>query len=76
MTHDSTSIDEAVMERTEQAFVVPVSCGWDDIGAWVALERPLERLLERLLERGSRVPVVAKDEVEAAKAVLSDEGLG
>jgi len=37
------SIDYALMERTEHAFVVPVDCGWDDIGDWVALERLLER---------------------------------
>ena len=35
------SIDYAVMERTERALVVPVSCGWDDVGDWVALERLL-----------------------------------
>lgn len=33
------SIDYALMERTEQAFVVPGRFDWDDIGDWVALER-------------------------------------
>lgn len=37
------SIDFAVMEATERAYVVPTDCGWDDIGDWVALERLLER---------------------------------
>ena len=37
------SIDFAVMERTDCAYVVPVACDWDDIGDWVALERLLER---------------------------------
>jgi mannose-1-phosphate guanylyltransferase len=37
------SIDFAVMERTERAYVVPVACDWDDIGDWVALERLLDR---------------------------------
>ena len=41
-TLPATSIDYAVMERTERALVVPVSCGWDDIGDWVALERLLQ----------------------------------
>ena len=36
------SIDFAVMERTDRAFVVPVACDWDDIGDWLALERLLE----------------------------------
>ena len=33
----STSIDYAVMERTETAAVVPCSIGWTDVGAWPAL---------------------------------------
>ncbi|MBB4264891.1 mannose-1-phosphate guanylyltransferase/mannose-6-phosphate isomerase [Roseospira visakhapatnamensis] len=31
------SIDHAVMEHTERAAVVPVSMGWNDVGAWGAL---------------------------------------
>lgn len=31
------SIDYAVMEKTSHAAVVPVSCGWSDIGSWDAL---------------------------------------
>ena len=33
----SDSIDYAVMERGDDAVVVPVDCGWSDIGAWSAL---------------------------------------
>jgi mannose-1-phosphate guanylyltransferase/mannose-6-phosphate isomerase len=33
----SNSIDYAVMEKTDRAAVVPVSCGWSDIGSWDAL---------------------------------------
>ncbi|MFC7204812.1 mannose-1-phosphate guanylyltransferase [Haloferax namakaokahaiae] len=36
-----TSIDYAVMERVENAAVVPVSFAWDDLGAWDALTRIL-----------------------------------
>ena len=35
------SIDYAVMEHTDRAYVVPGDFGWDDIGDWVALERLL-----------------------------------
>jgi len=35
------SIDFAVMERTDRAYVVPGAFEWDDIGDWVALERLL-----------------------------------
>ena len=31
------SIDYAVMEHTDRAAVVPVSMGWNDVGAWPAL---------------------------------------
>ncbi|BFM16514.1 mannose-1-phosphate guanyltransferase [Maricurvus nonylphenolicus] len=33
----SESIDYAVMEKTGDAMVVPVSCGWSDVGSWNAL---------------------------------------
>jgi mannose-1-phosphate guanylyltransferase len=33
----SDSIDYAVMERAERVAVVPVSCGWSDVGSWDAL---------------------------------------
>jgi mannose-1-phosphate guanylyltransferase/mannose-6-phosphate isomerase len=31
------SIDYAVMEKTARAAVVPVSCGWSDVGSWYAV---------------------------------------
>ena len=39
----SDSIDYAVMERTDRAAVVPVSCGWSDIGSWSSLWAVAER---------------------------------
>jgi len=39
---DAVSIDYAVLERTDRAFVVPADFEWDDLGAWDALERVLE----------------------------------
>src|SRR4030088_1652563 len=32
----SISIDYAVMEKTSRAAVVPVKCGWSDVGSWHA----------------------------------------
>ncbi|ASC72999.1 Mannose-1-phosphate guanylyltransferase [Halomicronema hongdechloris C2206] len=37
------SIDYAVMEKTERAYVMPVSFGWDDLGDWNAVERLLKQ---------------------------------
>ena len=31
------SIDVAVLEKTQKAFVLPLDCGWDDIGNWASL---------------------------------------
>lgn len=31
------SIDYAVMEKTDDAFVVPMSAGWSDVGSWSSL---------------------------------------
>ena len=33
----ATSIDYAVMEKTDRAAVVPVNIGWSDVGSWRAL---------------------------------------
>ncbi len=33
----SESIDFAVMEHTEKAFVIPISVGWNDLGSWSSL---------------------------------------
>ncbi|MGH8116975.1 MAG: mannose-1-phosphate guanylyltransferase/mannose-6-phosphate isomerase [Rhodanobacteraceae bacterium] len=42
-TSPDNSIDYAVMEKTERAAVVPVSCGWSDVGSWDALWAASER---------------------------------
>jgi len=33
----SDSIDYAVMEKTVKALVIPLNCGWSDVGSWSAL---------------------------------------
>ena len=33
----SISLDHAVMEHTDRAAVIPLRCGWTDLGAWSAL---------------------------------------
>lgn len=37
------SIDYAVMERTRDAAVVPVDCGWSDVGSWSSLWQVAEQ---------------------------------
>ena len=39
---EKLSIDYAVMEKTDKAYIVPASFGWDDLGDWNAVERLLK----------------------------------
>ncbi|RXK50537.1 mannose-1-phosphate guanylyltransferase [Halorientalis pallida] len=39
---DPVSVDYAVLERTDKAYVVPASFEWDDLGSWDAVERLFE----------------------------------
>jgi mannose-1-phosphate guanylyltransferase/mannose-6-phosphate isomerase len=39
----SDSIDYAVMEKTDQAVVVPLAAGWSDVGSWSALHDILQQ---------------------------------
>ncbi|MFB6083409.1 MAG: mannose-1-phosphate guanylyltransferase [Halorientalis sp.] len=36
---DPVSVDYAVLERTDKAYVVPADFDWDDLGSWDAVER-------------------------------------
>ena len=49
------SIDYAVMERTEHAAVVPMDCGWSDIGSWSAVWDVLEHDADGNTSTGSVV---------------------
>jgi mannose-1-phosphate guanylyltransferase len=39
---EKKSIDYALMEKTQLAYVLPANFGWDDLGDWNALERLLQ----------------------------------
>lgn len=39
---EKKSIDYALMEKTDLAYVLPASFGWDDLGDWNSLERLLQ----------------------------------
>ena len=34
---DSVPIDISVFEKTRKAYVIPLTCGWDDVGNWESL---------------------------------------
>lgn len=37
------SIDYAIMEKAENIYVLPVSCGWSDLGTWKSLHEVVEK---------------------------------
>ncbi|MGN2247022.1 mannose-1-phosphate guanylyltransferase/mannose-6-phosphate isomerase [Frateuria sp. GZRR35] len=51
------SIDYAVMEKTDRAALVPLDCGWSDIGSWSALWLAGERDTEDNLREGDTLAV-------------------
>ncbi|WP_235830131.1 mannose-1-phosphate guanylyltransferase/mannose-6-phosphate isomerase [Algihabitans albus] len=48
----SLSIDYAVMEHTSRAAVVPMNCGWSDVGAWQALWQLEEKDADANVSKG------------------------
>jgi mannose-1-phosphate guanylyltransferase/mannose-6-phosphate isomerase len=70
------SIDYAVMEKTSRAAVVPVACGWSDVGSWHAVWE-----LSGKDEQGNAAQGVAVFEdsrncnVSTDKAVVALEGV-
>ncbi|MDM0490888.1 mannose-1-phosphate guanylyltransferase [Clostridium perfringens] len=40
---DSISVDYAILEKSDEIYVIPSSFGWDDVGSWEALDRYREK---------------------------------
>ena len=70
------SIDYAVMEKTSRAAVVPVDCGWSDVGSWQAVWELSEKDAQGNAARG---PAVFEDSrncnVNSDKALVALEGV-
>ena len=70
------SIDYAVMERTENACVVPVATGWSDVGSWSALQEVTSADADGNVIRGD---VLARDNrncyLRAENRLLATAGL-
>jgi mannose-1-phosphate guanylyltransferase/mannose-6-phosphate isomerase len=49
------SIDYAVMEKTSRAAVVPVACGWSDVGSWHAVWQLSDKDSQGNAARGAAV---------------------
>lgn len=60
---ESESIDYAVMEKTAHAAVVPVACGWSDIGSWEALWSAVDRDAEGNFREGDTIAMDTSNSV-------------
>ncbi len=40
---EAISIDYAVLEKSEDIYVIPSNFGWDDVGSWEALDRYIDK---------------------------------
>jgi len=77
---ESVSVDYAVMERADDAYVVPADFEWDDVGSWDAIERVVETDEEGNAILGDALTVDAADNVvatdgDAHVSVVGVEGL-
>ncbi|MFQ3295975.1 MAG: mannose-1-phosphate guanylyltransferase [Halobacteriales archaeon] len=76
---DPISIDYAVLERTEEAYVVPVAFEWDDLGSWDAMERIVDLDADGNAVLGDALTLDAADNViatdDAHVSVLGAEDL-
>jgi len=72
----SISIDYAVMEKTSRAAVVPVACGWSDVGSWHAVWELSDRDSQGNAAQGMAVFEDSRNcNVSTDKALVALEGV-
>jgi mannose-1-phosphate guanylyltransferase/mannose-6-phosphate isomerase len=70
------SIDYAVMEKTARAAVVPVACGWSDVGSWHAVWELSDKDTEGNAARGAAVFEDSRNcNVSTDRALVALEGV-
>lgn len=70
------SIDYAVMEKTDQAVVMPLAVGWNDVGSWSALWDVGSRDRDGNISRGDVISVDTRDSyVDATSRLVAIVGV-
>ncbi|MEF8852144.1 MAG: sugar phosphate nucleotidyltransferase [Haloarculaceae archaeon] len=72
---DAVSVDYAVMERAEDAYLVPADFEWDDLGAWDAVARVRDADEDGNVVLGDALAVDAGDNVLATDGHVSVVGV-
>ena len=55
---EEISIDYAVMEKSNDIYVIPSNFGWDDIGTWRSIERYTQKDEDKNIIKGDNVEVI------------------
>ncbi|MFC4525295.1 mannose-1-phosphate guanylyltransferase/mannose-6-phosphate isomerase [Dyella halodurans] len=71
----SDSIDYAVMEKTENAAVVPLDAGWSDVGSWSALWEANEHDADGNAHHGDVISIDCRDTYAYAQRLITMIGL-
>jgi mannose-1-phosphate guanylyltransferase/mannose-6-phosphate isomerase len=72
----SISIDYAVMEKTSRTAVVPVACGWSDVGSWHAVWELSDKDAQGNAARGASVFEDSRNcNVSTDRALVALEGV-
>ncbi len=58
---ENLPIDISVFEKTKKAYVIPLNCGWDDVGSWETLWRILKKDKEGNSFKGKILAEATKD---------------
>jgi mannose-1-phosphate guanylyltransferase len=66
-TIDSISVDYAIMEKSQQMYVIPSNFGWDDVGTWNAMERYGEKDEDNNVFVGNIVNMDSKNNIVVGK---------
>ena len=70
------SIDYAVMEKTARAAVIPVACGWSDVGSWHAVWELSDKDVEGNAAQGAAVFEDSRNcNVSTDRALVALEGV-
>ena len=64
------SIDISVFEKTKKAFVIPLSCGWDDLGSWESIWKMSKKDHNGNSKSGSVLTDETKDSLIISKEKL------
>lgn len=64
---ESISIDYAVLEKSENVYVVPSEIGWDDIGTWKSVERYKEKDINNNIIYGNAKVIESKSNIAINK---------